>query len=101
MGLKPDEVLDMSLDVLNAYIQGYSDHMFDLQILGVQQGYYAGYYSRAKKPQSIKSVVKKLVDSRSRRKKKSTSVEKPSVDIEAFQAMDAQFKARYKQLHES
>ena len=90
IGLKPSEVLDMSLDVFRACSRGYSARMFDTQILGVQQGYWAGYYSRTKKPKSVKSIVDKMV----REKSRSTKQEKPDVDVEAFLKMEEQFNKR-------
>lgn len=92
IGLKPDEVLDMSLDVFRACTRGYMDRMFDQQILGVQNGYWAGYYSRDKKPKSIKSVIEKMMR---RRNKPSGHVEE--VDVEAFQRMEERFKQRLNQ----
>ena len=93
IGLKPSEVLDMSLDTFRACSRGYSAHMFDMQILGVQQGYWAGYYSRAKKPKSVKSIVEKMVRERGR-SGRSTKQEKPDVDVEAFLKMEEQFNKR-------
>ena len=79
----------MSLDVLKAVIQGYSDHIFDLQLLSVHQGYWSGYYNRAKKPRNLESVLKKMF------KAKEKSTEKPSkqkkvedVDVASFLAME-------------
>ena len=79
----------MSLDVLKAVIKGYSDHIFDLQLVAVHQGYWSGYYNRAKKPKSLESILKKLFkakekgnDSPHRQKK----VEE--VDVESFLAKE-------------
>ena len=80
----------MSLDVFRACSRGYSARMFDMQILGVQQGYWAGYYSRTKKPKSVKSIVDKMA----REKSKPTKQEKPDVDVEAFLKMEEQFNKR-------
>lgn len=93
IGLKPSEVLDMSLDTFRACSRGYSTRMFDMQILGVQQGYWAGYYSRTKKPKSVKSIVDKMVRERDRQDR-STKSEKPDVDVEAFLKMEEQFNKR-------
>ena len=93
IGLKPSEVLDMSLDVFRACSRGYAARMFDTQILGVQQGYWAGYYSRTKKPKSVKSIVDKMVRERGRQDR-STKQEKPDVDVEAFLKMEEQFNKR-------
>ena len=94
IGLKPDEVLDMSLDVFQACARGYADHMFDLQLVGVQQGYWAGYYSSAKKPKPLKYVIDKLFKARRKGEHVSQTVEKPDVDVDAFLAMEAQFNAK-------
>ena len=93
IGLKPSEVLDMSLDTFRACSRGYSARMLDMQILGVQQGYWAGYYSRTKKPKSVKSIVDKMVRERGRQDR-STKQEKPDVDVEAFLKMEEQFNKR-------
>lgn len=90
IGLKPSEVLDMSLDVFRACSRGYAARMFDMQILGVQQGYWAGYYTRNRKPKSLKSIVDKMVRERGR----SAKQEKPDVDVEAFLKMEEQFNKR-------
>ena len=51
----------MSLDELNACNKGYSDHVFDLLLIGVQQGYWAGYFGMSKKPKSLKDILEKLM----------------------------------------
>lgn len=94
IGLKPDEVLDMSLDVFQACARGYADHIFDLQLVGVQQGYWAGYYSSAKKPKPLKYVIDKLFKARRKGEHVSQTVEKTDVDVDAFLAMEAQFNAK-------
>jgi len=79
----------MSLDVLKAVIKGYSDHIFDLQLVAVHQGYWSGYYSRAKKPKNLETILKKLF------KAKEKSTESPykqkkveDVDVESFLAKE-------------
>nr|DAT31928.1 MAG TPA: hypothetical protein [Caudoviricetes sp.] len=94
IGLKPDEVLDMSLDVFQACARGYADHIFDLQLVGVQQGYWAGYYSSAKKPKPLKYIMDKLFKARRKGEHDAQTVEKPDVDVDAFLAMEAQFNAK-------
>jgi hypothetical protein len=97
IGLKPDEVLDTTLDVLKAMIQGYSDHIFDLQLVCTQAGYWAGYYSRAKKPKSIKQIVSTMLrgkEAEERKHSKSKNAVKPEVDVEAFLEMERQFQLR-------
>ena len=98
IGLKPNEVLDMSLDMFKACSKGYTDYLFDLQLLSVQQGYWAGYYTKARKPKSLKSIIEKMVrDKNSHKKEYAISTSKPDVDVNKFQEMEAQFHKRWKE----
>ena len=92
IGLKPDEVLDMSFDMLQACIQGYSDHMFDMQLLGIQQGYWAGYYSNSKKPKPLKYILDKMARAHNKQ-----GAEILDVDVDAFLQMERDFKQKLKQ----
>lgn len=90
-GYTPNEVLDMSLDMFRAVVDGYSDHIFDLQVVAVQQGYWSGYYNRAKKPKGIDAIVKKLFNSKekgSSKSKRPKQKKADDVDVEAFLAME-------------
>ena len=79
----------MSLDMFKAVIQGYSDHIFDLQLVAAHQGYWSGYYNRAKKPKSLDTVLKKLLRTKEKNTEKSHKQEKvDDVDVEAFLAME-------------
>ena len=87
----------MSMDIFKAYIQGYSDRLFDQQILSVQSGYWAAYYSNAKHPKPLK----KLIDEMTRKKnkieqKKSKNVIKPEVNVDAFLAQEERFLNKLK-----
>lgn len=84
----------MSYEVLQAYIDGYGEHLNDLQIIGVVQGFYAGYYGRAKKPKPLKQVISKLLHPK---KSKDDDTPAPDVDVEAFLEMDRRFKERLHQ----
>lgn len=100
VGLKPDEVLDMSLEVFRACLEGYSDRLFDQELLSVQQGYWSGYYSRSKKPKPFKTIFTTLVKARERRKSKNAKeLTRPDVDVLAFQEMERQFQARQQELN--
>lgn len=79
----------MSLDMFKAVVKGYSDHMFDLQLIAVHQGYWSGYYSRAKKPKSLESILKKLFNAKKKGEDghyKQKKVE--DVDVESFLAKE-------------
>ena len=79
----------MSLDVFKAVIKGYSDHIFDLQLVAVHQGYWSGYYNRAKKPKSLESILKKLF--RAKEKGGDTPYKQKKVedvDVEGFLAKE-------------
>ena len=79
----------MSLDVFKAVVKGYSDHIFDLQLVAVHQGYWSGYYSRAKKPKSLDTILKKLFKAKEKGEDKPNKQKKvEDVDVEKFLAME-------------
>ena len=87
----------MPLDVFRACISGYSDHIFDLQILGVQQGYWAGYYTRARKSKPPQRVIEKMLQTKTKcNEKTGSNVARPEVDVAAFMETEARFKQRMK-----
>ena len=87
--MKPDEVLDMSLDVLGAVFRGYADRLHDQQILAVQSGYWSGYWSNSKHPKSLNQIVDMLT----RKSNKDTS-HADDVDVEAFLERERKFNER-------
>lgn len=72
----------MSLDVFKAVIRGYSDHLFDLQIMAVYQGYWSGYYTRSKKPKNLDNVLKKLFKAKTKKTQKKPQNNSPQHDID-------------------
>lgn len=80
----------MSLDVFQACVKGYGDRLFDKQLLGVQAGYWAGYYQRTKKPSPPHSIITKLLSKKVTKKSKHAD----TVDVEGFLLREAQFKTR-------
>lgn len=83
----------MSLDMFKAYTQGYSDRLFDLQILSVQSGYWAAYYSNAKHPKSLNSLITEMTRRKNETEQKSSkNVVKPEVDVEAFLELERRFR---------
>lgn len=79
----------MSLDVFKAVIEGYSDHIFDLQLVAVHQGYWSGYYNRAKKPKSLETILRKMFNAKEKDKNKSRNHNKvEDVDVETFLARE-------------
>lgn len=87
--MKPNEVLDMDLEMFKAYVDGYTDHMFDVQLMTVHAGFWAGYYSNSKHPKSVKAIMDSL---QAKREKASTgSVHADTVDVDAFLAMEEKF----------
>lgn len=91
-GLKPDEVLDLSLPVYQAVVDGYSARLTDLKVCAVLSGYYSGYYNRAKRPKDVSKIIDSLLKEQSPSKKK----EKVSdVDVASFIEQEKRFKAAY------
>ena len=98
--MTPDQVLDMNLDTLKAVIEGYQEHLFDERCLCVYQGYWTGYYSNAKHPKPLSSMLSALMreHAASKRRKKG-KLSKPSmeVDVETFLAREQRMKELQKQ----
>lgn len=78
----------MSLDMLRAVIQGYTDHIFDLEVVAVYQGYWSGYYNRAKKPKPTKTIIEKMFRTKERNDQKSKQTQVEEVDVETFLARE-------------
>lgn len=85
----------MPLEVLNAYLKGYSDHLFNLQLLSIQQGYWAGYFTRAKRAKPLKKIIDELVKGRTKKAPKKLE-DKPDVDVEAFLKAEQEFNKKLK-----
>ena len=82
--------------MFNAYVDGYSDRLFDQQIIAVQAGYWAGYYNKAKHPKNIKTILTTMLRKRQNAEKK-VKAPAPEVDVEAFLAMEQRFKEKMSQ----
>ena len=86
----------MNLDTLNAVILGYQDRLFDQQCLAVHQGFWSGYYSiRTKRPKSVASILNTMFNKRTSSVQKSKHAD--DVDVDAFLAMEADFKRRWEE----
>lgn len=85
----------MSLEVLNAYLAGYSDHLFNLQLLSIQQGYWAGYFTRVKRAKPLKKIIDELVRAHTKKAPKNLE-DKPDVDVEAFLKAEREFNKKLK-----
>lgn len=58
--MTPDALLDMNLDTLECYLLGREQAQVDQLLLAVQTGYWAGYYSNAKKPKPLEYFLRKI-----------------------------------------
>lgn len=79
--------------MLQAYTEGYKDRVFAEQIQSVQIGYWAGYYSRSKRPKNPSNVIRTMMRKKDNNLKESIG-RSESVDVESFLTMDKQFKER-------
>lgn len=93
----PNDILDMSLDVVQAVIKGYGDRLLDQQIVALQSGYWSAYYSGAKHPKPVHKIAEDMVKRHKQQDAKKMSTPKPDVDVEAYLEMEAQFKAKLEQ----
>lgn len=74
-------------------MQGYSDHVFDMQLLTVHAGFWSRYYN-TKRPKPLHYILNKLVLGRSKTKDVKGNEPIPEVDVDAFLAREARFKNR-------
>lgn len=93
----PNDVLDMSLDMVQAVVNGYGDRMIDNQIIALQSGYWSAYYSGAKHPKPVHKVAETMVTRHKQQDARRMSAPKPDVDVDAYLEMEAQFKAKLEQ----
>lgn len=85
----------MSLDAFMAVVQGYTDRLLDQQILAVQTGYWAAYYTGSKHPKSVQQLAEDMVRKHQRKQDAADmSIPRPEVDVNAFLEKEAKFKAK-------
>lgn len=74
----------MDLEQLNQYIAGFSDHIFDLQQIAIEVGYWCGYYNNSKHPKPVNNIIKSLKNKLSRKEKGPAS----DPDVETFMELE-------------
>ena len=84
----------MSLEVLYAYIKGYSDRLLDQQIIAVTTGYWSGYYSNAKHAIKVSKVISNLY--KNHRSDKRRKPHADTVDVDAFLDRETAFYKKLK-----
>lgn len=91
----PDQVLSMNLSQFRAFAKGYENHLFDLECLMVHAGHWAGYYSNAKRPKPLGTILKELCEKHTKvQKPVSTNSEKPEVDVDEYLRREQSFNRR-------
>lgn len=94
----PEQVLNLNLPSLQAVIEGYQEHLFDLKCISVYQGFWAGYYSNSKHPKPLGTVLNQLLREHKKAKKQNSRNQmqkpKPDVDVAAFLEREKRFKAK-------
>ena len=92
----------MNLPTYCAVVEGYQDHLFDLKCISVSQGFWAGYYSNAKRPKPLQSILNTMLQehqkSKKRRSRNQLNRPKPEVDVETFLERERKFKAAHAKL---
>lgn len=70
--------------MFQAFVDGYQEHLFDMECLAVHNGYWAGYY-QSKKPKAVGTILEKMVREHTKAKKSTNkNVPKPEVNIKLF-----------------
>lgn len=80
----------MSLDTLNACIEGYQDRLFDNQLLAVHSGFWSGYYTNSKRPKQLSTILDSLLRAKNKKFKKHSD----EVDVDEFLRREAEFQSR-------
>lgn len=90
IGIMPDELLDMPLDVLGALIQGYRDRIIDDQSTAAQIGYWCAYY-QSKHPRNINDVASEISESKYKTENeiKKGTVEDLDAGIKRFEELES------------
>lgn len=78
----------MTIDTFEAVKEGYMDHLFDMQMLCIQNGYWSGYYHNSKHPKPPNKVMEALA--RGKETKKSRHVD--DVNVEHFLELERRRK---------
>ena len=79
------------MESLNAYIAGYSEHLQDLQFLGIQQGFWTGYYCNSRRAKKPDKIIADIISKKTRK-------HSDDVDIEQFLQMEESFNRRLQNL---
>ncbi len=74
--------------MFRACVNGYQEHLFDMQCLAVQQGFWAGYY-QSKKPKPVNIIIEKLERERRKVLNKGKNIPKPEVDVSKYLEREA------------
>ena len=85
----------MNLARFKACVAGYSDRLFDYQILSVHAGYWSGYYSGAKRPKPLNTILQRLFKEKQRADHPQKHVS--NIDVASFMEMEARFKQQLAQ----
>ena len=80
----------MSLDTLNACIEGYQDRLFDNQLLAVHSGFWSGYYTNSKRPKQLSTILDSLLRAKNKKFKKHSD----EVDVDEFLRREAEFQRK-------
>lgn len=80
----------MSLDTLNACIEGYQDKLFDNQLLAVHSGFWSGYYTNSKRPKQLSTILDSLLRAKNKKFKKHSD----EVDVDEFLRREAEFQRK-------
>ena len=78
----------MSIDTLNACMEGYNDRLFDQQLLTAHIGFWSGYYNNSKHPKPLNSVLTSMLKSKNKKNQKHVD----TVNVAEFLEKEQKFK---------
>lgn len=90
----------MSMPMFRACVAGYEDRLFDMQLVAVHGGHWAGYFGMSKKPKSLSTILDKLYaekkksESKDKKRKVKVTPKATTVDVEKFKQQERRFQER-------
>lgn len=88
-GIKPNDVLDMTMEELQAFLDGFNNRLMDQHVQAINSGYWAGYYTNSgRKAKAPATHIKKLMQAGTKKKRKTAGDEGMEQQVARFEALE-------------
>ena len=72
------------MEQFNQYTAGFGDHLFELQQIAIEVGYWCGYYNNAKHPKPVANIIQSIKSKLARKERGPAS----DPDVDAFMELE-------------